>query len=68
MTEHCNLFLKGIISSYELHSFFRYLILKLRKLRQPVAKYIETTIFCKSFPLPATINVDEFANYTEKLH
>ena len=52
MTEHDNSFLKSIISSYELHSFFKYLILKLEKLRQPVTNYIETTTFCKSFPLP----------------
>ena len=48
MTEHGNSFRKSIISSYELHSFFRYLVLKLEKLRQPVTKYIETTNFYKS--------------------
>ena len=42
----------SIISFYELHSFFRYLILKLEKQRQPVANYIETSTCCKSFPLP----------------
>ena len=52
MTEHDHLFLKCTISSYELHSFFRYLVLKLEKLRQPVTNYIETTTFCESFPLP----------------
>ena len=51
MTEHGNSFLKSIILSYEVRSFFRYLILKLEKLRQSVTKYIETTTFCKSFPL-----------------
>ena len=67
MTEHGNSFLKSIILSYEVHSFFRYLILKLEKLRQPVTKYIETTTFCKSFPLPPLINVDGSANYTETM-
>ena len=52
MTEYGRPFLKSIISSYELHSFFRYLILKFEKLRQPVSKYTETTTFCRSFPLP----------------
>ena len=52
MTKYGNLFLKSIISSYEFHSFFRYLVLKLEKLRQPVTKYTETTTLCKSFPLP----------------
>ena len=42
MTEHGNSFLKSIISSYKLHSFFRHLILKLEILRQPVTKYTET--------------------------
>ena len=50
MTEHGNSFLKSIISSYELHSFLRYLILKLEKVRQPVTKYIETTNFAKVSP------------------
>ena len=45
MTEHGNSFLKSIISSYELYSFFRYLILKLEKLRQPVTKFIAKTTF-----------------------
>ena len=36
---------KSMISSYELHSFFRYLILKLEKLKQPVTKYVEITPF-----------------------
>ena len=52
MTEHDRSFLKSIISSYELHSFRRYLILKLEKLGQPVTNYIETTTFCKSLTLP----------------
>ena len=52
MTEHGNSFLKRAISSYELHSFLRYLILKLEDLRQPVTKYIEANTFCKSFLLP----------------
>ena len=55
MTEHDSLFLKSTILSYELHSFFRYfryLILKLEKSKQPVTKYIETTTFCKSLSLP----------------
>ena len=65
MTEHGNSFLKSIISSYEFHSFFRYLILKLEKSRQPVTKYNETTTFCRSFPLPTvpSINVDGSVNY-----
>ena len=44
--------LKSIISSYGFLSFFRYLTLKLEKLRQPVTKYIDTIFFCKGFPLP----------------
>ena len=52
MIEHDNSFPKSIILFYELHSFFRYWILKLEALRQPVTKYIGTTTFCKSFPLP----------------
>ena len=48
ITEHGNSFLKSIIASYGLHSVFRYLVSKLEKLRQPVAKYTETTTFCKS--------------------
>ena len=55
MTEHDSLFLKSTILFYELHSFFRYfryLILKLEKSKQPVTKYIETTTFCKSLSLP----------------
>ena len=69
MTEHGNSFLKSVISSYELfYSFLRYLILKLVKLRQPVTKYVETTAFCESFPLPPpTINVDGSANYTKTM-
>ena len=50
MTEHDHL--QSIISFYELHSFFRYLILKLEKQRQPYTNYIGTTTFCKRFPLP----------------
>ena len=50
MTERGNSFLKSIISSYEFHFFFRNMILKLEKLRQPVTNYIETTTFCKSSP------------------
>ena len=52
MTEHGNSFLKSIILSYEVHSFFRYLISKLEKVRQPVTKYTETTTFAKAFPSP----------------
>ena len=51
MTGHGNSFLKSIISACELHSFLRYLILKLEKSRQPVTKYKATT-FCESFPFP----------------
>ena len=47
-----------MILSYEVHSFFKYLILKLAKLRQPDKKYIQTTIFWTSFPLPPLSNVD----------
>ena len=61
MTEHGNSFIKIIISSYDFPSFFRYLILKLEKLRQPITKYFETTTFCTGFPLPL-INVDGSAN------
>ena len=45
ITEHGNSFQKSIISSYELSydSFFRYVILELEKLKQPVTKHIETT-------------------------
>ena len=50
MTEHDHLV--GIISFYELHSFFRYLIRKLQKQKQPVTNYIETATFCENFPLP----------------
>ena len=50
MTEHHHSFQKSITSSYELHSFFRYLILKFEKLRQASTKCMET--FCKSFSLP----------------
>ena len=51
MTEHRNSFLKSIISFYYFASSFRYLILKVKKLRQPVTKYIETATFCKGFSL-----------------
>ena len=34
---------------------------------QPVTKYIKTTTFCKSFPLPTSISVDRSANYTETM-
>ena len=68
MAEYGNSFLKSIISSYEFHSFFRYLILKIEKLRQPVTKYIETTTLCKSFPLPLpSIDVDGPASYTQTM-
>ena len=50
MAEHHHSFHKNIISSYELHSFFRYFILKFEKLRQAAAKYIEA--FYKIFSLP----------------
>ena len=50
--QHDISFLNSIISSYELHSFFEFLNLKLKKLQQPVTKYIETTTFGKIFPLP----------------
>ena len=65
MTEHGNLFLKSIISSYEVHSFFRYLIIKLEKLT--VTKYVETTTFCKSPPPPPPIPFDQ-CQWTDKLH
>ena len=50
MTEHHHSFQKSVISSYKLHSFFRYLILKFEKLREAAKKCIAT--FCKSFLLP----------------
>ena len=53
MIQHDHLFLKSIISFCELYSFFRYLTLKLEKLKQPVTNYIETTTFCRGFPLPS---------------
>ena len=52
-------------------SFFRYLILELEQLKQPVTKYFETNTSCKGFPLPPAplpppfINLDGSANYTE---
>ena len=53
MTKHGHSFLKSIISSYELHTFFRYLFLKHEKLRQPVAQNIlRQSLFANVFPSP----------------
>ena len=52
MTEYGNSFLKSITSSDEFHFFFKYLILKIEKLRQLVTQYIEKTTFAKAFPSP----------------
>ena len=49
------------------YNFFRYLSLKLEKLRQPVTIYIQTTTFCKGFPFPPSISVDGSANYIETM-
>ena len=50
MTEHGKSFLKSISSSNVLHSFFRYLILKIEILRQPVTKILRQPLFAKVFP------------------
>ena len=67
MKEHVSAFLNNIISSYDFRSVFKYLILKLEKIRQPVKIYWDNHFFQKSpQPLPS-INADGSANYTETL-
>ena len=70
MTEFRNSFLKNIISSYELHSFLRYLILKLEKLKTTSHKIYWDNHFLKKFPSPPSppsINVDGSESYTKTM-
>ena len=50
--QHGNSFLKIIISSYDFPSFFRYLILKLEKLRQPVKIFWDNHFLHRFSPPP----------------